>query len=204
MYVCTNFGRSHGQRVRIYPLRFPLQGQKHFCPRQRVYKARNMNWRFTLIVRQEVRVCRINSHSRETRVSNIPSCHAVERKRRQGFSTLTPMPPSKVYPKKARRELVHVSSLCAQHFTIKVFLRFTDCMTNRRWLIYAKFALTRFCSVFSKLLEFRLIFFCKRSKVKYWLIFSYFFSFVERNNKSTGKTDLKINLITSAPVVESR
>lgn len=109
------------------------QGQKHFCPRQRVYKARNMNWRFTLIVRQEVRVCRINSHSRETRVSNIPW-------RERGFSTLNPLPPdppSKVYPKKARRELVHVSSLCAtQHYTMKVFLR----MTNRRRLVWVKFA----------------------------------------------------------------
>lgn len=107
-YVCTNFGRSHGQRVRIYPLRFPLQGQKHFCPRQRVYKARNMNWRFTLIVRQEVRVCRINSHSRETRVSNIPSCRAVERKRRRGFSTLVPVHlPQKCVPTPAAAEKKH-------------------------------------------------------------------------------------------------
>lgn len=121
------------------------QGQKHFCPRQRVYKARNMNWRFTLIVRQEVRVCRINSHSRETRVSNIPW-------RERGFSTLNPLPPdppSKVYPKKARRELVHVSSLCAtQHYTMKVFLR----MTNRRRLVWVKFAFASIQFFFSRTL----------------------------------------------------
>lgn len=66
------------------------QGQKHFCPRQRVYKARNMNWRFTLIVRQEVRVCRINSHSRETRVSNIP----WRERGGEGFQLSTPFLPT--------------------------------------------------------------------------------------------------------------
>lgn len=130
-YVCTNFGRSHGQRVRIYPLGLPLQGQEHFCPRQRVYKARNMNWRFTLIVRQEVRVCRINSHSKETRVSNIP-CRREKEEARVFNSHPRACPPSKVYPKKARRELVRASSRAVQHFTMKVFLCFASSMTNRR------------------------------------------------------------------------
>lgn len=100
MYACTNFGRSHGQRVRIYPLRFPLQGQKHFCPRQRVYKARNMNWRFTLIVRQEARVCRINSHSRETRVSNIPSSCRREKEEARVFNS-HPRPSLESVPEKS-------------------------------------------------------------------------------------------------------
>lgn len=152
------------------------QGQKHFCPRQRVYKARNMNWRFTLIVRQEVRVCRINSHSRETRVSNIPW-------RERGFSTLNPLPPdppSKVYPKKARRELVHVSSLCAtQHYTMKVFLR----MTNRRRLVWVKFAFASIQSSFSRTLG---EFFPRYS------FFSFFLLLQISKNKDTPDTLLQL------------
>lgn len=135
-YVCMNFGRSHGQRVRIYPVRFPLQGQHHFCPRQRVYKARNMNWRFTLIVRQEVRVCRINSHSRETWLGFEYTLLPTREKGAEGFQ-LSP-PGSSYLPRKCTRkkkychQLVRASSRSAQHLTMKVFLRFTGPMTNRR------------------------------------------------------------------------
>lgn len=142
-YVCANFGRSHGQRIRIYPLLgSPLQGQGHFCPRQRVYKARDMNWRFTLIVRQEVRVCRINSHSRET-----PGFEYTVPSRERGGEGFQLSPPA--HPQKYSRKKHGVNSFVLRTALHNegVLLCFTNGMTNRPWLVRVKFALTRWsCS----------------------------------------------------------
>lgn len=87
---------------------------------QRVYKAGNMNWRFTLIARREVRVCRINKHSRKRARFRI---YRVGDEEKQEERILNPPPLSapllRAWPKKSTAWTRLSYSHHIRHLTIK-------------------------------------------------------------------------------------
>lgn len=96
--VCTNFGRSHGQRVRIYPPTFPFTRARSTFVLDNEY-IRHGIW---------IGVSRLLCDRRWECAELIATperpgfrIYPVERKRRRGFSTLIPRPSLESVPEKS-------------------------------------------------------------------------------------------------------